>query len=144
MYFVKNLPEEVSDVKDVLKIQKKNNLKLKYGFNHRYHKSVILTKKIIDSKKLGNLINIRGVYGKSKILNFSKSNWRSDKKFAGGGILLDQGIHMLDLIKYFNNNSTFQQYKSFISNKFWCYNVEDNAFVIMGQKWSHKPIHSTT
>lgn len=135
----------VKDVKDVLKIyKKKNKLKLKYGFNHRYHKSVILTKKIIDSKKLGNLINIRGVYGKSKILNFSKSNWRSDKKFAGGGILLDQGIHMLDLIKYFNNNSTFQQYKSFISNKFWGYNVEDNAFVIMRSKNGViSSIHST-
>ena len=84
------------------------------------------------------------MYGKSKILNFSKSNWRSDKKFAGGGILLDQGIHMLDLIKYFNNNSTFQQYKSFISNKFWGYNVEDNAFVIMKSKNGViSSIHST-
>ena len=79
------------------------------------------------------------MYGKSKILNFSKSNWRSERKFAGGGILLDQGIHMLDLIKYFNNNSIFLKYKSFISNKFWGYNVEDNAFVIMkSKKWSYK------
>ena len=125
----------VQDVRDVLKVFKKNNkLKLKYGFNHRYHKSIVLTKKIIDSKKLGNLVNIRCVYGKSKILNFSSSNWRADKKFAGGGILLDQGIHMLDLLKYFNNNSSFQEYKSFISNKFWGYNVEDNAFAIMRSK----------
>ena len=135
----------VQDVRNVLKVYKKNNkLKLKYGFNHRYHKSVILTKKIIDSKKLGNLINIRGVYGKSKILNFSKNNWRSEKKFAGGGILLDQGIHMLDLIKYFNQNSVFSKYKSFISNKFWGYNVEDNAFVIMKSKNGViSSIHST-
>ena len=135
----------VQDVKDVLKVYKKNiKLKLKYGFNHRYHKSVALTKKIIVGKKLGNLINIRCVYGKSKILNFSSSNWRSDKKFAGGGILLDQGIHMLDLLKYFNNNSSFQEYKSFISNKFWGYNVEDNAFAIMRSKNGViSSIHST-
>ena len=135
----------VQDVRDVLKVFKKNNkLKLKYGFNHRYHKSVVLTKKIIDSKKLGNLINIRCVYGKSKILNFSSSNWRADKKFSGGGILLDQGIHMLDLLKYFNNNSSFQEYKSFISNKFWGYNVEDNAFAIMRCKNGViSSIHST-
>ena len=135
----------VQDVRDVLKVLNKNNkLKLKYGFNHRYHKSVALTKKIIESKKLGNLVNIRCVYGKSKILNFSSSNWRADKKFAGGGILLDQGIHMLDLLKYFNNNSSFQEYKSFISNKFWGYNVEDNAFAIMRSKNGViSSIHST-
>jgi len=125
----------VQDVKDVLNtLKKKNKLKLKYGFNHRYHKSVVFTKKIIDSKKLGDLVNIRAIYGKSKILNFSSSNWRSDRKFSGGGILLDQGIHMLDLLKYFNNDLIFHEYKSFISNKFWGYNVEDNAFAIMRSK----------
>jgi predicted dehydrogenase len=135
----------VQDVRDVLKVFKKNTkIKLKYGFNHRYHKSVVFTKNIIDSKKLGNLVNIRAIYGKSKILNFSSSNWRSDKKFAGGGILLDQGIHMLDLLKYFNNDSSFQEYKSFISNKFWGYNVEDNAFAIMRSKNGViSSIHST-
>jgi len=135
----------VQDVKNVLKVYKKNKkLKLKYGFNHRYHKSVMMTKDIIDSKKLGNLVNIRAVYGKSKILNFSSNNWRSKKKFAGGGILLDQGIHMLDLLKYFNNDSSFQEYKSFISNKFWGYDVEDNAFAIMRSKNGViSSIHST-
>ena len=127
--------KNVYQIKNVLKVyKKKKKLKLKYGFNHRYHESVKLTKKIIDSGKFGNLINIRAVYGKSKIINFSSNNWRSDKKFSGGGILLDQGIHMLDLLKYFNNNLNFQEFKSFISNKFWGYNVEDNAFIIMKSK----------
>lgn len=121
--------KEVREVSKILK--KKKNIKLKYGFNHRYHKSIIYTKKLIDNKKLGNLINIRAVYGKSKILNFHSSNWRSIKKFSGGGILLDQGIHMLDLFRFFNDNLTFEEYKSFISNNFWGYDVEDNAFVIM-------------
>ena len=125
----------IKDVKKVFNSYKKNSkIKLKYGFNHRYHKSVIFAKNLIEKKKFGKLINIRGVYGKSKILNFSRNNWRSEKKFAGGGILLDQGIHMLDLIKYFNDNSIFNEYKSFVSNKFWGYNVEDNAFAIMRSK----------
>ena len=51
---------------------------------------------------------------------------------------------MLDLIKYFNQNSVFSKYKSFISNKFWGYNVEDNAFVIMKSKNGViSSIHST-
>ena len=76
------------------------------------------------------------VYGKSKIIapyddryTGAKSDWRSKKKLSGGGILLDQGIHLLDLLRFFNGD--FNEYKSFISNKFWNYDVEDNAYVLM-------------
>ena len=58
----------------------KPSIKLKYGFNHRYHGSIQLAKKYIDSKKLGKILNIRGLYGKSKILTYTKSDWRSKKK----------------------------------------------------------------
>ena len=77
--------------------------------------------------------------GKSKILGpydnrftGTQDDWRSKKKLSGGGILLDQGIHLLDLIRFFNGD--FQEYKSFISNKFWNYDVEDNAFALMRDK----------
>ena len=79
------------------------------------------------------------MYGKSKILasyhnrfTGSEDDWRSKKKLSGGGILLDQGIHLLDLLRFFNGD--FQEYKSFISNKFWNYDVEDNAFALMRDK----------
>ena len=90
-----------------------------------------MAKKILDTKKIDQIVNIRAIYGKSKILNFSKNIWRSKKKLAGGGILLDQGIHMLDLIRYLAGD--FDEYKSFISNV-WKYDVEDNAFAIMRNK----------
>ena len=92
----------IKELKKVLKEfrKKKNKIKLKYGFNHRYHDSIILAKKIIDSKKYGKLINLKGLYGKSKITSF-KGGWRTKKSIAGGGILLDQGIHLLDLMRYF-------------------------------------------
>lgn len=129
--------------KELLSIKKlnKRNLKLKYGFNHRYHGSIKLAKKIIDEKKLGNILNVRALYGKSKILTYEKSDWRSKKKFAGGGILTDQGIHMLDLIKFFCGN--FKNFKSFISNKFWKYDIEDDVFAIMRNKNVMASIHST-
>ena len=123
----------VKDIKNVIKVEKKySHIKLKYGFNHRYHDSVIRLKKIIDSKKYGMIINFRGVYGKSKIIPFSPSDWRSKKSEAGGGILLDQGIHMLDLI--LNLSDDFNEVKSFVSNSFWNYDVEDNAYAIMKSK----------
>lgn len=119
----------VDDIENVIKIESKNpNLKLKYGFNHRYHDSIKEALRIINSKELGEVINLRGVYGKSKIIPFS-GGWRSKRELAGGGILLDQGIHMVDLIRLFCGE--FVEVKSFISNTYWKHDVEDNAYAIM-------------
>lgn len=111
--------------------KKKRKIKLKYGFNHRYHDSIILAKKIIESKKYGKLINLKGLYGKSKIITFD-NQWRSNKSIAGGGILLDQGIHMLDIMRFFCGD--FLEIKSLVNNNFWKHKVEDNAYVIMRSK----------
>ncbi len=123
------------NVKDIEKViteeSKHKNLKLKYGFNHRYHDSIIEALSLIKSGKLGSIINLRGVYGKSRIIPFS-GGWRSKRKIAGGGILLDQGIHMLDLMMLFCGK--FSDVKSFVSNSFWNHDVEDNAYAIMKNK----------
>jgi len=106
------------------------NLKLMYGFNHRFHSSVEEAKTIIENNTLGNLINMRGVYGKSQMINFNQDDWRTRREDSGGGILLDQGIHMLDLMRYLSGEN-FNQIHSFIDNAFWNFDVEDNAYVLM-------------
>ena len=116
--------------KEMLKIidmEKKTKLKLMYGFNHRHHESIKEMKRIIHDSKLGKILWMRGRYGKSVEKDFFKS-WRSKKKFAGGGILIDQGIHMIDLFLFFGGD--FDKIKSSISNLYWKTDVEDNAFVI--------------
>ena len=121
---------DMHDIEEVIKIeQSKPNLKLMYGFNHRYHESVIDALKIIHSNDLGKIINMRAVYGKSKLVTFNQPIWRSQRKIAGGGVLLDQGIHMVDLMRLFGGN--FNQVHSFISNNFWNFDVEDNAYALM-------------
>ena len=107
----------------------KTNLKLMYGFNHRFHSSVIHAKKIIDSDELGKIVNLKGIYGKSSMISFNQTDWRTDREKSGGGILLDQGIHMLDLMNYFVGG--FNNIFSIIQNTFWNFDVEDNAFVLM-------------
>ena len=88
------------DIENVIVEEKKHKeLILKYGFNHRYHDSIILAKEKIKSGDYGDIINLNGIYGKSRIVNFD-GGWRSNKEIAGGGILLNQGIHMLDLIRF--------------------------------------------
>jgi predicted dehydrogenase len=121
--------KDVEDIRNVIAAEKKRpGLKLKYGFNHRYHDSVKEALKIIQSGELGDVINLRGVYGKSRVIPFS-GGWRSEREMAGGGILLDQGIHMVDLMRLFC--AEFVEVKSFISNDFWKHDVEDNAYAIL-------------
>ena len=133
----RNLNEMKKLFKIILKHKKQV---LIYGFNHRYHDTIIRTKKIIKEKKFGKIINFRGVYGKSYITPMIKGSkfkkkhfsWRERKKDAGGGILIDQGIHMIDMLNFFLGN--FVEAKSFISNNFWKKNVEDNVYSILKNK----------
>lgn len=120
----------IEDILAVMECEKKYpTSRLMYGFNHRHHDSVKDALSIIRSKKFGNIINMRGVYGKSKLITFDQPDWRTKRKIAGGGILLDQGIHMLDLMRLFAGE--FFDVQSYISNNFWNYDVEDNAYAIM-------------
>lgn len=122
----------VEDIQKVIEVEKDNPvLKLKYGFNHRYHESIKKALTIIQSGELGEVINLRGVYGKSRVIPFS-GGWRSKRELAGGGILLDQGIHMVDLMRLFCGE--FVDVKSFISNDYWKHDVEDNAFALLKDK----------
>ena len=123
---------DLNDIASVIACEKKHpNLRLKYGFNHRYHDSVREALRIIRSQELGSLINMRGVYGKSKIISFD-SDWRTKRALAGGGILLDQGIHMLDLMRLIGGE--FVDVHSFVSNSHWHHDVEDNAYALMRTK----------
>lgn len=120
----------VDDIVQVIKSEQKHpNCKLMYGFNHRYHDSVQDALRIIRSGELGRIINMRGVYGKSKLITFNQPDWRTKREIAGGGVLLDQGIHMVDLMRLFAGE--FVEVHSFISNSHWGYEVEDNAYALM-------------
>ncbi len=130
--------QELLKVKKIFKTTK--NQVLRYGFNHRYHDSVQYAKRLIDSKKLGKIINLNGVYGKSYLTPNIKENkkikyhfgWRTRKRDAGGGILLDQGIHLVDLMNLFVGH--FVQSKSYISKSFWKKDVEDNVYALLKNK----------
>jgi predicted dehydrogenase len=122
---------DVGDVVRVIECEKRHpGLKLKYGFNHRYHDSVQEALGILRSGELGHVINLRGVYGKSKFISYGQPlSWRTERSVAGGGILLDQGIHMVDLMCLFAGD--FVDVYSFVTNDYWSYDVEDNAYALM-------------
>ena len=121
----------VADVERVAKIAAAHpRQKLQYGFNHRYHDSVKEALAKLRSGELGDVVNMRGVYGKSKFISYgAHSDWRTERAIAGGGILLDQGIHLLDLMRLFGGE--FEDIHSFVSNSYWGHDVEDNAYALM-------------
>lgn len=132
----------VEDVERVIEAERANpKLVLKYGFNHRYHDSVREALNLVASGVLGEIINLRGIYGKSTVVPFAGS-WRAERQYAGGGILLDQGIHMVDLIRLFGGE--FTEVKSWVSNSYWKHDVEDNAYALMRSRTGRTAIlHSS-
>ena len=81
--------QNIDQMKSVIKVKHKYpKLKLKYGFNHRYHESVKEAQKLIKAGELGDIIDLNAIYGKSKVVTATGPNadWRSQRKIAGGGI----------------------------------------------------------
>lgn len=122
----------LADVQKIVAAQRRHpRQKLKFGFNHRYHDAVQEALSVVRGGALGRLLWIRGVYGKAGGEGFEES-WRSKREIAGGGILLDQGIHMLDLFRAFCGD--FEEVKSFVGTSYWKIGVEDNAFALLRNK----------
>ena len=98
-----------------------------YGFNHRYHDSVQDALKILRSGELGKVINLRGVYGKSKIIAFNQTNWRTKRSL----------VEVFYWIKAFtwwvscDFGGEFNDIQSVVTNSHWGYDVEDNAYALM-------------
>ena len=133
-------PEEM---KVIQQEEIKSGKKLMYGFNHRHHESIQYMKKLIDSNEYGKVLWIRGRYGKSVDDDFFKS-WRASKELAGAGILMDQGIHMVDLFLHLSGD--FDVVKSIVSNNYWNIDgLEDNVFAILANSETgvSAQLHST-
>ena len=116
------------DVMEIKAVEQKSGKILMYGFNHRHHESIRHMKHLFDSNEFGKVLWMRGRYGKSVDQSYY-DNWRAKKNLAGGGILIDQGIHMLDLFLLFGGN--FDKISASVSNLYWKLEVEDNVFATL-------------
>ena len=116
------------EVEEIMRSEEESGKTLMYGFNHRHHGSVKKMKELVSSGEYGNVLWMRGRYGKSVDKDFY-NNWRADHKKSGGGILIDQGIHMLDLFLYLGGE--FDKVHASVSNLYWNIDVEDNVFATL-------------
>jgi len=119
----------LADIQRIRAAELKNpGCKLLFGFNHRHHPGITDAKALIDSGALGDILTLRGVYGKGGGYDYHTS-WRNDPAIGGGGILLDQGIHMLDLFRLFVGE--FSEVIGMRGIMAFDIPVEDNAFVLL-------------
>jgi predicted dehydrogenase len=117
----------VAEVRRMAAAEASSGRALKFGFNHRYHPAVRAAKRRIDENDLGEVLWLRGRYGKPLAPDFAES-WRADRARAGGGIFIDQGIHMLDLMRMFAGE--LERAEAFASSSF-SDAVEDDLVAIL-------------
>ncbi len=104
------------------------NRRVRVGFNHRYHPSLLEARRIIDSGVLGALMFMRGRYGHGGRVGYERE-WRSDPTLSGGGELIDQGVHLIDLAGWFLGDLVDVQ--GVATTYFWNMPVDDNAFMTL-------------
>lgn len=101
-------------------------VRVRVGYNHRYHPSFRKARELVDSGVLGPLMFIRGRYGHGGRIGYDRE-WRADPKLSGGGELIDQGVHLIDLAGWFLGD--FPSVKGHAETYFWDMPVDDNAFL---------------
>jgi predicted dehydrogenase len=122
----KPLGRNVDEAKQIVRIVKKTGMKFKCGFNLRHHPGVLQAREWFEQEAIGEINFIRIRYGIGGRPDYEKE-WRNNKEVSGGGQLMDQGMHALDLSRWFLGN--FCEAFGFLSTAFWKISpLEDNAF----------------
>jgi predicted dehydrogenase len=101
---------------------------VRVGFNHRYHPAIRQAKALCDTGALGDLLYVRGRYGHGGRLGYERE-WRADPARSGGGELIDQGSHLVDLARWFLGD--FVDVRGFAQTYYWNIPVEDNGFLLL-------------
>jgi len=118
-------PEEIQPLIEASQRQKRC---VQVGFNHRFHPALQKAREIFESGVLGPLLFVRGRYGHGGRLGYDRE-WRAMREISGGGELLDQGVHLIDLARWFLGD--FAHVDGFAHTFFWDMQVEDNAFLTL-------------
>jgi predicted dehydrogenase len=118
----------VTELDTLIEAARRANRTVRVGFNHRYHPSLLEARRIIDSGALGTLMFMRGRYGHGGRVGYERE-WRSDPVLSGGGELIDQGVHLIDLAGWFFGD--FVHVQGVAATYFWNMPVDDNAFMTL-------------
>jgi predicted dehydrogenase len=117
-----------AELEPLLSAQERNQVQVSVGFNHRHHRSLRKAKELVSSGAIGELMFIRGRYGHGGRVGYDKE-WRADPAISGGGELIDQGSHLIDLSRWFLGD--FAHIEGRAQTYFWKMPVDDNGFMML-------------
>jgi predicted dehydrogenase len=103
-----------------------SGVRVRLGYNHRYHPSLQKARELVDSGAIGPLMFLRARYGHGGRKGYDRE-WRADYRQSGGGELIDQGVHLIDLAGWFLGE--FPLVDGHVATSFWDMKVDDNAFL---------------
>lgn len=101
---------------------------VRVGFNHRHHPAVLKALALAREGALGEMMFLRARYGHGGRIGYDRE-WRADPEKSGGGELIDQGIHLIDLARCFLGE--FEHVTGFAKTYYWDMPVDDNAFMLL-------------
>ena len=117
-----------AELAPILKAEAETGVRVRVGFNHRCHPALQKARELVDTNTIGPLMFVRGRYGHGGRVGYEKE-WRADPAISGGGELIDQGVHMIDLARWMLGD--FSQVNGFAHTYFWDMPVDDNAFLLL-------------
>lgn len=118
----------VAEIEPLIAAARAHDRRVRVGFNHRCHPALLQARSLIDAGTLGPLMFIRGRYGHGGRVGYDRE-WRADPARSGGGELIDQGVHLIDLAGWFLG--PFTSVHGIAATCFWDMPVDDNAFMTL-------------
>ncbi|MBA3753273.1 MAG: Gfo/Idh/MocA family oxidoreductase [Nitrospira sp.] len=118
----------VNEIRPLVGLAEKNGVLVHVGFNHRYHRAFRKARQLVDSGALGPLLFLRARYGHGGRIDYDKE-WRANPEISGGGELIDQGVHIIDLARWFLGD--FEEVDGYAHTYYWNMPVDDNAFLLL-------------
>jgi len=117
-----------AELKPVMSAARRTGALVRVGFNHRYHPALLKARELVVAGALGPLMMVRGRYGHGGRPGYDRE-WRARPDISGGGELIDQGVHLIDLARWFLGD--FSDVRGFAATYFWDMPVDDNAFLLL-------------
>ena len=128
----KPLGRNAAEAMTVVRAAEEGGLVLKAGFNHRFHPHVMAARRLAASGEIGRLLFARALLGHGGRPGMA-GEWRASHAIAGGGALLDQGVHVVDLLRWFLGE--LDEVSAWTAGYVWGQgrppSVEDNVFAML-------------
>jgi predicted dehydrogenase len=118
-----------SQIEQLSRSSERSSRLVKVGFNHRFYPGLTRAVQEVHSGSHGELMYIRARYGHGGRLGYERE-WRADPSRSGGGELIDQGMHLLDLVHWIAG--PLPLHSALLRTQFWDAPVEDNAVLLLG------------